>query len=272
MSDGPTVRAADPDEAGRLREIARSSFTTSYALSPDDIETIVEEEFAEDALRERMESPDARLFVAEVDGEAEDVVAGFVEVSTDGEEGTVRWLHVDPERRGLGVGTALFERAVSELEEETGDVLATTLAANTSAGTFFERMEFERLEERTVEIGGRDTVEYVYERGGAEEPASSADQASGSDSPESTSEEDVAVPDEVSADGGQTVYPGEDLIQGSEGWFAATFTDEGHTEEYGYYCLNCDSTDVSMNSMERLRCENCGNTSKAGEDYDASYL
>jgi ribosomal protein S18 acetylase RimI-like enzyme/ribosomal protein S27AE len=269
MSDGPTVRAADPDEAGRLREIARSSFTTSYALSPDDIEGIVEVVFAEDALRDRVESSDHRLFVGEVD----DVVAGFAEVSMDGDDGTVRWVHVDPERRGLGVGTALFERAVSELEEEeAGGVRATTLAANTSAGTFFERMDFERIEERTVEIGGRDTVEYVYERGEVEDRASSAEPSDDSGSPEDTAREDVELPEEVSIDGGETTYPGEDLIQGSEGWFAVTFADEDRTEEYGYYCVNCGSTDVSMNSMERLRCDNCGNTSKAGEDYDGSYL
>ena len=266
MGDGPTVRAADPDDAGRLREIARSSFTTSYALSPDDIEGIVEVVFAEDALRERIESPDVRLFV----GEDEDVVAGFVEASTDGEEGTVRWLHVDPERRGLGIGTALFERAVSELEEETGDVRAVTLASNTSAGSFFERLDLEQVGERQVEIGDLDAVEYVYAKTADGEGARSADQATGTS--ESTSRDAVELPEEVSTDGGETAYPGEDLIQGSEGWFAVTFADEERTEEYGYYCANCGSTDVSMDSMERLRCDNCGNTSKAGEDYDASYL
>lgn len=268
MSEGPTVRAADPDDAGRLREIARSSMTTSYALSPDDIEGIVEEVFAEDALRERMESGDAGLFVGETDG----VLAGFVETSTDGEEGTVRWLHVDPERRGLGVGTALFERAVSELEEEIEAVRAVTLAANQSSGSFFERLGFERIEERTTGLGDRETVEYVYAESGTEDRARSADEADDAGTPESTSRDDVEIPDEVSTDEGETAYPGEDLIQGSEGWFAVTFADEDHSEEYGYYCANCGSTDVSMDSMERLRCENCGNTSKAGEDYDASYL
>jgi len=89
---------------------------------------------------------------------------------------------------------------------------------------------------------------------------------------QSTAREDVELPDEVSTDGGEVVYPGDGLIQGSEGWFAVTFADEDRSEEYGYYCANCESTDVSMGSMERIRCESRGNTSKSGGDYDASYL
>lgn len=268
MSEEPTVRAADPDEAGRLREIARSSMTTSYALSPDDIEAILEEEFAEDAFRERMEASDVGLFVGEVD----DVLAGFVETSTDGGEGTVRWLHVDPERRGLGVGTALFERAVSELEDEVDTVHTVTLAENTSAGSFFEHLDFERVEERTTTLGGQELVQYVYAEAGDEERASSADELEDDGTPESSAREDVELPDEVSTDEGEVAYPGDDLVQGSEGWFAVTFVDEDRSEVYGYYCANCESTDISMDSMERIRCENCGNASKSGEDYDASYL
>lgn len=268
MSEEPTVRAADPDEAGRLREVARSSMTTSYALSPDDIEAILEDEFTEEALRERMEASDVGLYVGEVD----DVLAGLVETSTDGETGTARWLHVDPERRGLGVGTALFERAVSELEADTDAVHTVTLAANTSAGSFFERLGFERVEERTTTLGGQEIVQYVYAEAGEEERASSADESDDEGTSESTSREDVELPDEVSTDGQEVVYLGDDLVRGSEGWFAVTFADEDRSEEYGYCCGNCESTDVSMDSMERIRCENCGNTSKSGEDYDASYL
>ena len=271
MSEQPTVRAADPDEAGRIREIARSSMTTSYALSPDDIETILEEEFAEDALRERMDAAEVGPFVAEVDG----VLAGFVEVSSDGGDvATVRWLHVDPERRGAGAGTALFERAVSAIHDRDEEPRAVTLASNTSSGTFFERMEFERVEERTNDIGGRETVEYAYAEAGTEEPASSSERSPETGTAESTERDEVAeeLPDEVSTGAGETAYLGDELVKGSEGWFAATFADEDRSEEYGYYCVNCGSTDVSMDSMNRMRCENCGNTFKPGEDYDASYL
>lgn len=271
MSEEPTVRSAESGDVERLREIARSSMTTSYAMSPDEIRVIVEEEFNEETLREEIDTAEVGPFVAEVDG----VLAGFVDIASDGELSTIQWLHVDPERRGLGVGTALFERAVSEIEDDGGEPRAITLSSNTSSGAFFERMEFERVEERQTELAGVDVVEYVYAEEGAEDPADSgsatSEEADG-DAESTTDIEDVDLPEEISTEEDETVYPGEELIGGSEGPFVATYSDEGLTEEYGYYCLNCESTDISMDSMDRIQCENCGNSFRPGEMYDASYL
>ncbi len=271
MSEEPTVRSAESDEAARIREVARSSMTASYALSPDEIEGIAEEEFGEEALRERVGGDEHDLLVADVDG----VLAGFVVISVEGEETTIRWLHVDPERQGLGVGTALFERAVSEIEDRGGEPRAVTLSSNTSSGAFFERMAFERVEERQTELAGIDVVEYVYALEGTEEPAdsgSASDDEADGDAESTPDIEDVDPPEEIPTEEDGPVYPGEELIAGDEGPFVATYTDEGLTEEYGYYCLNCESTDVSMGSMDRIRCENCGNAFQPGETYDASYL
>jgi ribosomal protein S18 acetylase RimI-like enzyme len=240
--------------------------TSSYALSPDQIESIVEEEFGEDVLRNEIETAEIGPFVAEIDG----VIAGFVDVASDEDLSTIRWLHVDPERRGQGVGTALFERALSEIEDHGGDPRAITLSSNTGSGAFFERMEFERVEERQTEVADVDEVEYLYAEAGTQESAES-----GSATSESTPDiEDVDLPEEIEAgeDGDRTVYPGEELIEGAEGPFVATYTDDARTEEYGYYCLNCGSTDVAMDSMDRIQCENCGNSFQPGETYDASYL
>lgn len=266
MSDDPTVRSPETDEAGRMREVARSSMTASYALSPDQIESIVEEEFGEETLREEIESAEVGPFVAEVD----DVLAGYVDVSSDGNLSTIRWLHVDPERRGRGVGTALFERAVSAIEDRGGEPRAITFSSNTSSGSFFERMAFERVEERQSELGGVDVVEYLYAESGTGETAESGS-AEGDTEP-TPDIEDLDLPEEVSEDDGGTVYPGEELVEAAEGPFVVTYSDEDRSEKYGYYCTNCGSTDVAMDSMDQLRCEDCGNTSKAGEDYDASYL
>ena len=85
-----------------------------------------------------------RQVVAEDDGE----VVGFVEAEPDN---VVRWLHVDPERRGLGVGTALFERAVSEIEDRDDEPRAITLSANTSSGAFFVLVQITPRQLRVVE-------------------------------------------------------------------------------------------------------------------------
>ena len=275
MSDQPTVRTPEDDEVERLREVARSSLTASYAMSPDEIEGIVAEEFGEETLSEQVDAAEVGPFVAEVD----DAVAGFVDVASDGDLSTIRWLHVDPERRGHGAGTALFERAVSEIKGRGGDPRAITRSANTSSGAFFERMGFERIEERGTELASVDVVEYVYAEAGTGEPADSGSGSGSATSEEAAGDaestpdiEDVDLPEEVSTDEEGTVYPGGELIQGSEGPFATTYADEDRSDEYGYYCANCGSTEVSMDSMDRLRCENCGNTFQPGETYDASYL
>lgn len=262
MGDQPTLRHAESDDAPRIRELVESSITSSYALSPQDIETILDAEFDQEAIRDRIDGSDTIVLVAEVDG----VVAGVAEASPDDDE-HIRWLHVDPERRGAGAGTALFERICSELEDQgVESPRAVTMAANTSSGTFFERLGLEQEGERTVDIGGRDTVQYVY----AENVDDSTDEEA--DSAAEDEDEPPDYPDSVTVDDGTDVFLGDDPFRGTEGWFASTFSDEERSEEYGFYCLNCDSADVSMNDMERVRCANCGNTHKPGENYDGAYL
>ncbi|MFC4550528.1 MULTISPECIES: GNAT family N-acetyltransferase [Halorussus] len=267
----PELRRAETDDAERVRELVESSMTTSYALSPQDIETILDAEFAADDLRERFEDGDVIAFVAELDG----VVAGYAQATVDGDEGEIRWLHVDPERRGAGVGTALFERLESELSDRgIEDPQAVALAANTEEGRFFERFDFAQVDERQTEIGDRDSVEYVYAEGGDAESESATDddaQATEAGGTEVTFDVDE-LPDSVTTEDGQEVYLDEGLIAGSEGPFVQTFEDSDRSDKYGYYCANCGSTDVTMDNMERIKCGNCGNTHKPDEDYDASYL
>ncbi|WP_380674761.1 GNAT family N-acetyltransferase [Salinigranum sp. GCM10025319] len=273
MSDGPSVRPFEPRDTERVVEVAESAMTASYALSPNDIETIHDEEFAGDTLRARSEDSDVDIAVGEVDG----VVAGFVETSVDGDQGVVRWLHVDPEHRGRGVGTTLFEHAVGELDDRCDEVRAIVLSSNTSPGAFFERFDFRQVDERTVDIGGRETVQYEYaERTTSESEseagttgAAEADDASEAD--DSSAVESVDLPDAVD-ENDETVHLGEDLLQGTEGPFLLTYADEAREEKHGYYCANCGGTDVTMDSMERLKCRNCGNTHTPGEKYDGSYL
>lgn len=277
MSDQPTVRDVESADAERVRELVESSMTSDYALSPGEIESIVDAEFDPETLRERLEDDDVVAFVAEIDDDGESVVAGFVEASTAVEGGAVRWLHVDPERRGEGVGTALFERILSALAERGVDSpAALALAENTSSGAFFEEFDFEKTDEREVDFGGQTTVEYVFVEGASDEGSGATDTAAdAADEGDAESAPDLDatdLPDTVTAADGKTVHLGDERLPGSEGGFVETFVDADRSEQHGYYCLNCESTDVSMDSMEQIRCSNCGNTRKPDEGYDASYL
>jgi ribosomal protein S18 acetylase RimI-like enzyme len=308
MSDRPSVRPAEPEDADRLRGIAESTMTADYALSPGEIETVLETEFDPEARRERLaeegDEPTTFVAVVEDDADGETVVAGFAEVDTDADDGTesgaVRWLHVDPERRGLGVGTALFEHARNEFD---GGVRALALADNTASGAFFERFDYGRVEERSVELGDVEVVEHVYAEGaqaddgngsGSESESGSGsgddgagetevqgrdavgglDEKVGDEEADGIAAADDApdLPDTVSPGDRETAYVGTDPFQGTEGGFVQTYVDPDRTEPHGYYCLNCESTDVTMDSMERVRCESCGNERKPDDDYDGSYL
>lgn len=263
MADQPSIRPAESGDTERIQELVDSSMTTSYALSPQDIETITDTEFSESALEDRVDDEETIVLVGEVD----DVLAGVTEATISDDTGEIRWLHVDPERRGAGLGTALFERLTSELEERGIDEpRAVSLASNTSAGTFFERFNYEKVDERQTDIGGRETIEYVYKHG----DHTSETSAEGAE-PVADSLDDE-YPETITMQDGEELYLGEDPFRGSEGLFTATFRDSDRAERYGFYCLNCGSADVSMDELERVRCGNCGNTRKPDDHYDGSYL
>ena len=91
------IRPADSEDRERLETLAEDSFRTSYALSPQQIETILENEFDTETLAGRLEDPAATVLVAEHEAGDTEQIQGFVEVAV-GDERTIRWLHVDPER------------------------------------------------------------------------------------------------------------------------------------------------------------------------------
>jgi ribosomal protein S18 acetylase RimI-like enzyme len=266
MSDSatePTVRTFESDDSERVIDLVERSLTTSYALSPGEIESIREEEFTSTALAERADEDATELLVAETDG----TLSGFVETYVPDDGGTVRWLHVDPECRGRGVGSALFDRAVATAEEGGGDARAVVLAANTEPGRFFERFDFAQVGEETAEVGDEERVQYVYAAGGPE--ASEAGRSEPAASAETGDVTDVDLPETVTTADDETLQVGDDPLQGTENAFVPTYRDDEH---HGFYCLNCKSTDVAADSMDRLRCQDCGNVHKADADYDGSYL
>ncbi|ALG82539.1 DUF5816 domain-containing protein [Halanaeroarchaeum sulfurireducens] len=67
----------------------------------------------------------------------------------------------------------------------------------------------------------------------------------------------------VSADDGSTVYVADDeWISGQVGPFFATYRSQDRSRKYGWYCDHCDSIDTAMDTMGRLKCNECGNLRK----------
>ena len=271
-------REPTADEGDRITELVESSMTTSYRLSPQQIEQITQDEFSEDAVAAKVDDDATVVRVVETDDEVDEaVVAGYVEGTLDGSRGELKWLFVDPEHRGKGIATELYETATETLRENGADqVRATTLEANAEGQEFFDRFGLERVADRNVEVGDESLTEYVYAE-------SSADAETDEEIEEKAEIDETDLPDTETSDG-QTTATTEDGKEvfvalderdsGTEGPFFVTYTDEDHSERYGYYCSNCGSLDVSMDGSDRLECKDCGNdhASRSGESYDDSYL
>ena len=242
-----TVREADQSDATAIREVAERSMATSYALAPATIEAIVDEWFDDgQVLQTDAAGADRKTLVADRTG----VVIGVVDV-VDGptpETGEIRWLHVHPDFRGEGIGTALLDRAVEWLDEvDTPHVRCLVLADNATGDEFYRSRGYERVGEREVEIDGTPRTIYVY-----------------------GDEDDPAVT--VLSESDRELYADEDDPRpGSLGPFFVVYDDAERTHRYGYQCGHCDGLSTAMDPMGRIECESCGNT-RAPTSWDSAYL
>lgn len=269
-----SVRPAESDDADRIAKVVESAMTASYSLSPQEIETIAGEKFGAERVQEKIDADDVELLVAESDEDG--VVVGVVEGEREDDHGVVRWLFVDPERRGQGHGTDLFERTAEGLRDRGAEtVRAVTLSANREGNEFFERFGFEKVGERDVDVGEESVFEHVYADEEAVDAAESADDGEGSSEADDGEEVDLPEDGHLTTDDGQEVFVDRDERRsGTDGPLFPVYTDESSDEQYGYYCGNCGSIDTAMDEMERLECLECGNVDKpdGSEQYDDGYL
>ncbi|QLG49331.1 GNAT family N-acetyltransferase [Natrinema halophilum] len=273
------IREPTSDEAERIREVVDSSMTTSFRLSPNQIDAVTDDTFAEDAVAERLKDETTVLRVAETAAEIEgEAVTGFVEGRLEDGWGTVRWLFVDPEHRGRGIGTELYETMSETLRDRGAErVCVTVLEANTEGHQFVERFGLEHDGDWRVDVADESLVKYVYT-----DPSVDADHPAESTGADSQDADEEGFPEAEMTDGtlastddGETVYiDRSEEESGTAASFFVTYEDADFTDQYGFYCANCGSLDISMDNMDRLECGDCGNThaERSGESYDDSYL
>lgn len=248
----PSLRPASSDDGPAIQTIARASFESSYALSPTQIDTLIEELFAPAALEARIEGEDTLVLVAET-GEADDI-QGFVDVGYEA-EGAIQWLHVDPEARGMGIGTALVDRAQEALDDRGLPLTGRTLE-RAAEGDSFCAATFDLVQTGTedLDVGGETFVEHYYGENGEDA---------------SPNEPSIEVPETVSVDGETLHVDTTTALAGTRAPFYGL--DDGAGDPWGYVCTNCGSTDVAADDLDRLVCSACGNEHRA-EDWDAAYL
>ena len=244
------IRPLESADTDSVRRIARESLEASYSVLRDEtIETAIKEWYAADMFDEYLSS-DEMVFLVAVDN---DGAIGFSQshILEADDKGRILWLHVDPEHRGKGVATDLFNATRELLKEHGTDrITGLVLAENEEGNHFYSTHGFEKLYDRTITIAGTAHVENVYGEEGAEfgelEPQTAAD------------DERIYVDFAESS-------------RGSAGPFHPSYGDQDRNQLYGWFCSNCETTNNAMNSMGQIECNECGNLRKATR-WDAAYL
>ena len=241
------VRAATPDDQRAVMEIAERSLQASYTLSPGTIEGTVQQWYDDEDYAEKVERDDMLFLLVELEGEP----VGFTEtVIHDDENGAdLLWLHVHPDYRGEGIGSALFDAVRDRLREmDISQLRGRVLSMNEIGNTFYQDKGFEKVGEGEVEIDGSPYTEAIYLEAEPEglEPRTT--------------------------ESGQTVYIDyDDVDPGSMEPFHGVYTDQDRDEKYGYHCGKCDSLANAMDAMGRIECSECGNSRKPTR-WDAAYM
>ncbi|MFB6195065.1 MAG: GNAT family N-acetyltransferase [Haloplanus sp.] len=249
------IREATQADIEGIRTVAHDSLAASYghALEDDIIAQAVERWYDEETLADDLGDPDTEFLVA-ID---EDRIVGFAQsyvVDRRDIVGEIDWLHVEPESRGSGVGDRLLEALERRLlDHGVSRIEGRVLAANEAGTDFYEHEDFEQVGERTVEIGGEPFVEMLYSK-----------------FPE-TGGRQVLTEAATLPDGRQVYVALDESVRGSDGPFYSVYLDRDRAERYGYLCGDCDSFAVSMDTMGRVVCNDCGNRRKPTR-WDASYL
>jgi len=163
------LRAATPADIDAVRSVARESLVASYGHAVDAalLDGAVEEWYDAGDLSDDIGDDNVVFPVAVVDG----TVVGFAESYVAGRRervGEVDWLHVHPDHRGSGIGSALLERVEAALRSADVDRIEARVLADNEAGTeFYEQEGYELAGERDIDIAGEtfDELEYRKQTG-----------------------------------------------------------------------------------------------------------
>ncbi|WP_396613343.1 GNAT family N-acetyltransferase (plasmid) [Haloferax sp. S1W] len=248
------IREATTADIDGIRDVAHDSLVASYAHALDEtvIENSVDEWYGDDIAAE-LDDENALYLVCEDD---EDIVA-FSQSYLSGEGGVtgqISWLHVHPDHRDSGIGARLLTRTEEALVDRgvthlTGKVLA----VNEPGAEFYDHHGYEEVEGRQIELGGEQYDERVF----AKYPGTDGE---------------VAAPlDTYTIERGTVYVAFDESDRGSKAPFYASYIDENRTERYGYFCGNCESFEVTMDSMGRVLCNECENKRRPSR-WDSAYL
>lgn len=250
------LREATAEDIEEIREVATESLTASYghALNEEIIAAAVDRWYDEEQLTEDLTDEDAVFVVAVEQGDVIGFAQSYVVERRD-LVGEIDWLHVAPDYRGEGFGKQLLARVEQELVERGVErVEARVLEENEAGAGFYEEHGFDQVGQRDVDIADRSFVEQLYSK-----------------FPEEAGGRQVLTESREGPEDQQLFIAFDESERASDGPFYPAYNDRSREDRYGYFCGNCESFDVAVDSMDRVECNNCGNRSKPSR-WDAAYL
>ncbi|MFB6096781.1 MAG: GNAT family N-acetyltransferase [Haloferacaceae archaeon] len=250
------LREATTEDVDEIRTVATQSMTASYghALGEEIIDAAVDRWYDEAQLGDDLADEDTVFVVAVENG----TVVGFAQsyvVRRRDLVGEIDWLHVAPDHRGHGIGDQLLARVEQELVEHGVErIEARVLEENEAGAGFYEEHGFDRIGDRDVDIADRSFSEQLYSK-----------------FPEAAGGRQVLIESREGPDGQQLFIALDESERASKAPFYPAYRDRDREDRYGYFCSNCESFDVAVDSMERVECNECGNRRKPSR-WDAAYL
>lgn len=150
------LRAGD---VGRIVERHGVLYAREYGFDAT-FEAYVAGPLAEFVLRQ---SPRERIWIAE----RRETFAGCVAIvgTTESTVAQLRWFVVEPEARGIGIGSRLLDDAIAFAREASYErVILWTVAALTAAARRYHAFGFRKVEEHAAKRWGVEVLEERYER------------------------------------------------------------------------------------------------------------
>ncbi|MFB6224074.1 MAG: N-acetyltransferase family protein [Haloarcula sp.] len=163
MSFSTAVRPAESVDIADIRRVARAAWHAVYddILGKETVNELLSEGYTPSVLEQMIDLEEVGLFVSTAD---DDVVAYMSCGMTDATGFGDLDLYVHPDYWGEGIGTELLHQGEQHLHDLSVRKIRDEVLAENEVGNAFYRIHFEKVGERTTEVGGQELPVNVYER------------------------------------------------------------------------------------------------------------
>ena len=146
-----TIRKMQYEDTKQVQNIAKTTWNATYeGIIPLEVQNnFLNSAYNDESMKQRLER--SILYVAEVDGK----VVGFANYSPVRDGGNVELaaIYLNPKFQGKGIGTALLQQAINELEG-TKEIYINVEKENKIGMTFYKAKGFEIVKEFDDEFDG----------------------------------------------------------------------------------------------------------------------